>query len=234
MNILKTPDSVVRAAHARLTKQMGRAPTPTELARAAGMTHQTAAYRMKALGLARGQKKSLRIPDDQVKRAHEMLCSELGRAPTSTELAREIDLSDQATAYRMDALGLSRTRRSRSEAGRNGAEATNRIRKVRRARGEKMPSALKDETMEAMIRAEHERRMRYWAVANSGATDGQEPKRLPMPGEGLSPWDRQMIRCPICGREVKIAPRMHPWYMRDAGGAVRFLCSEQCLRGVDV
>lgn len=84
------------------------------------------------------------------------------------------------------------------------------------------------------MRAERDRRRRYWAVARSGGEDGQAAKRLPMPGEGLAPWARQTICCAICGRKVTITPRTHPWYMRDAGGAVRYLCSEQCMRGVDL
>ena len=226
-----TPDREVRAAHRRLSARLGRAPTCTELGEAMGITHQSATNRMQALGLPRSTMRMKMIPDGDILEAHEQLCAQLGRAPTSTELGRRIGLSEPSTANRMRTLGLARTRMSRSEAGRLGADESNR---VKRERGLRQPVHREDDPMEAKMRAERDRRRRYWAVARSGGEDGQAPKRLPMPGEGLAPWARQSICCAICGRKVTITPRTHPWYMRDAGGAVRFLCSEQCMRGVDL
>lgn len=224
------PDGEVRAAHRRLCARLGRAPTSTELGEEAGTNRQTASNRMHALGLARSIQKGKLVADGEILRAHERLSAQLGRAPTSTELGRSIGLSEPSTANRMRTLGLERTRMSRSEAGRIGADASNRIKKERGPR-ERAPR--EDDAMEACMRAERERRRRYWAVARSGEGGEEAPKRLPRPGEGMAPWARVKIACAICGREVTIAPRTYPWYMRDADGTVRFLCSEQCLRGVD-
>lgn len=226
-----TPDSEVRAAHRRLTARLGRAPTSDELGREVGICRQSAANRMSALVLPRSILRRTTVTDGDLLEAHERLSAQLGRAPTSTELGRSIGLSEPSTANRMRTLGLARTRMSRSEAGRLGADESNRI---KRERGPREKTPREDDPMEAKMRAERDRRRRYWAVARSGGEDGQAAKRLPMPGEGLAPWARQTICCAICGRKVTITPRTHPWYMRDAGGAVRYLCSEQCMRGVDL
>lgn len=226
-----TPDSEVRAAHRRLTARLGRAPTSDELGREVGICRQSAANRMSALVLPRSILRQTTIPDGVILEAYERLSAQLGRAPTSTELGRSIGLSEPSTANRMRTLGLARTRMSRSEAGRLGADESNRI---KRERGPREKTPREDDPMEAKMRAERDRRRRYWAVARSGGEDGQAAKRLPMPGEGMAPWARQTICCAICGRKVTITPRTHPWYMRDAGGAVRYLCSEQCMRGVDL
>ena len=54
------------------------------------------------------------------------------------------------------------------------------------------------------------------------------PKRLPRPGDGYAAGDRLMITCPVCGRKKLIAPRMHPYWLRDRAGRVRFVCGETC------
>lgn len=225
-----TPDSEVRAAHERLTGRLGRAPTSDELGREVGICRQSAANRMRALGLPRSYINQAKITDGEIRAVHARMTGELGRAPTAPELARRLGVRAWTAENAMRRLSLERTRMSRSEAGRVGADATNRIKK---ARGPRQPEHLEDDAMQALMRAERDRRRRYWAVARSGEGGAEAPKRLPRPGEGMAPWARVKIACAICGREVTIAPRTYPWYMRDADGTVRFLCSEQCLRGVD-
>ena len=226
-----TPDSEVRAAHERLTGRLGRAPTSDELGREVGICRQPAANRMRALGLPRSYINQAKITDGEIRAVHARMTGELGRAPTAPELARRLGVRAWTAENAMRRLSLERTRMSRSEAGRVGADATNRIKK---ARGPRQPERREDDAMQALMRAERERRRRYWAVARSGEGAGDAPKRLPRPGEGMEPWARVKIACAICGREVTITPRTHPWYMRDADGTVRFLCSEQCMRGVDL
>lgn len=226
-----TPDIEVRAAHERLTGRLGRAPTSDELGREVGICRQSAANRMRALGLPRSYINQAKITDGEIRAVHARMTGELGRAPTAPELARRLGVRAWTAENAMRRLSLERTRMSRSEAGRVGADTTNRIKK---ARGPRQTEHREDDAMQALMRAERDRRRRYWAVARSGEGGGQPQKRLPRPGEGLAPWDRQTICCAICGRKVTITPRTHPWYMRDADGAVRYLCSEQCMRGVDL
>lgn len=226
-----TPDSEVRAAHERLTGRLGRAPTSDELGREVGICRQSAANRMRALGLPRSYINQAKMTDGEIRAVHARMTGELGRAPTAPELARRLCVRAWTAENAMRRLSLERTRMSRSEAGRVGADATNRIKK---ARGPRQTEHREDDAMQAMMRAERDRRRRYWAVARSGEGGGQPQKRLPRPGEGMEPWARVTIACAICGREVTITPRTHPWYMRDADGAVRYLCSEQCMRGVDL
>lgn len=225
-----TPDSEVRAAHERLTGWLGRAPTSDELGREVGICRQSAANRMRALGLPRSYINQAKITDGEIRAVHSRMTGELGRAPTAPELARRLCVRAWTAENAMRRLSLERTRMSRSEAGRVGADATNRIKK---ARGPRQTEHREDDAMQALMRAERDRRRRYWAVARSGEGGAEAPKRLPRPGEGMEPWARVTICCAICGRKVTITPRTYPWYMRDADGTVRFLCSEQCLRGVD-
>ena len=37
-----------------------------------------------------------------------------------------------------------------------------------------------------------------------------------------------MITCPICGQKAWIAPRMHPYWLRDREGRVHFVDREPC------
>ena len=48
------------------------------------------------------------------------------------------------------------------------------------------------------------------------------------PSEGYGVTDRKMITCPVCGARRLIAPRMHPFWLRDKQGKVVFVCSRGC------
>ena len=233
----KTPDGVLIEAHRRLSDELGRPPTGIELGKAARVSHVTAENRMRALGLKRSILRNKRIPDSTVLDAHAQLTDALGRAPTSTELGRRIGLSEPGAADRMRTLGLARTHMTRSEAGRIGADIANGKKRARRKQEDKTPEApirAKD-MFDAYRDAERARKQRYYAAwRGEGAQDGNQGEVHGLAGAGYAPGERAKIRCAICARERIITPRTHPWYMRDSSGAVRWLCSEQCMRGVDV
>ncbi|MBR5302942.1 MAG: hypothetical protein IKU38_08915 [Clostridia bacterium] len=48
------------------------------------------------------------------------------------------------------------------------------------------------------------------------------------PSEGYEVKDRKMTTCPVCGTRKLIAPRMHPFWLRDKQGKVIFVCSRGC------
>ena len=48
------------------------------------------------------------------------------------------------------------------------------------------------------------------------------------PGEGYHTDDRIMLTCPVCGARVLIAPRTHPYWIRNRAGAVIFVCRDAC------
>lgn len=48
------------------------------------------------------------------------------------------------------------------------------------------------------------------------------------PGEAYAADDRIMITCPVCGVRRLIAPRMHPYWIRNKSGAVIFVCRDAC------
>lgn len=231
------PDGVLIAAHRRLCDQLGRAPTRNELGRAVGLTDQATANRMAALGLARSILRVKLVSDVDVLRAHERLTDELGRAPTSTELSRRIGICEPSTSSRMRTLGLARTHMTRSEAGRIGADIANGKKRARRKQEDKPPeSPIRAKDMfDAYRDAERARKQRYYAAwRGEGKADGAPGETHGIAGALYAPGERARVRCAICNRDLVITPRTHPWYMRDSDGVVRWLCSEQCMRGVDV
>lgn len=48
------------------------------------------------------------------------------------------------------------------------------------------------------------------------------------PAEGYGVMDRKMITCPVCFTRKMIAPRMHPFWLRNRLGKVVFVCSRAC------
>lgn len=233
------PDGVLIAAHRRLSGELGRAPTRNELGQAVGLTDQATANRMAALGLARSIQRVKLVSDVDVLKAHERLTDELGRAPTSTELSRRIGLCEPSTSSRMRTLGLARTHMTRSEAGRMGADSSNAQRARRRAERraeDNQQDEHKTEQDGILLRmnAEKARKARYYAAwRGEGKAAGTPGETHGIAGALYAPGERARVRCAICNRDLVITPRTHPWYMRDSDGVVRWLCSEQCMRGCD-
>lgn len=58
---------------------------------------------------------------------------------------------------------------------------------------------------------------------------GKRPDRLPRPGEEHFVADRMILTCPVCGSKTLIAPRMHPYWLRDAEGNAIFVCRPNCM-----
>ena len=82
-------------------------------------------------------------------------------------------------------------------------------------------------TLRLDLMATYTRNMRIQEVKNRG-DPSKRPAVLPGPGDGYAPGDRSMITCPICGQKAWIAPRMHPYWLRDREGRVHFVDREPC------
>lgn len=54
------------------------------------------------------------------------------------------------------------------------------------------------------------------------------PARLQRAGEAYDAQDRIMLTCPVCGAQALIAPRMHPFFLRNLSGEVIFVDSRAC------
>lgn len=54
------------------------------------------------------------------------------------------------------------------------------------------------------------------------------PERMAYAGEGSRAEDRTFIVCPVCGVRTLIAPRMHPFWLRNRAGEVIFVDKEAC------
>ena len=68
---------------------------------------------------------------------------------------------------------------------------------------------------------------KIFAIRESEETvEGVEAGRIA--GEAHAASERMMIICPVCGRKKLIAPRRHPWYLRNKLGQPVFVCSAPC------
>lgn len=56
--------------------------------------------------------------------------------------------------------------------------------------------------------------------------EGQEANGIP--GDQYAPSDRILLTCPVCSEKKMIAPRMHPFWLRNAKGQAVFVCSRPC------
>lgn len=68
---------------------------------------------------------------------------------------------------------------------------------------------------------------------------GQAEQRgdaLARAGEANAVTDRIFLTCPVCGRRALIAPRMHPFWLRNRAGEVIFVCRAACagIEGLNV
>ncbi len=171
--------------------------------------------------------------------AYEELKRQLGRAPTASELSRASGMSYGATRWRMDSLGLERTALDPRERARLGGQKMGKLieaespeeRTARRCRTLKW-SGEADSEDPRRIQLARTMRGRLIAVCLSGDRD-KRPECLPRPGEGVEPWTRVHVQCAVCGRGIWVAPRTHPWYVRDAEGRVHWLCGAVCMRSED-
>ena len=151
---------------------------------------------------------------------HESLTRRLGRYPTRAEISGAMGWNlCSSHAYSMaKRLGLELTPLRR---GREKAEV------IVRRQETQSPSPAKAAQESDFIRRPIPNMARVYELRGSGEAR-LCPAQLQRAGEEYGIHDRIMLTCPVCGAQALIAPRMHPFYLRNLSGEVIFVDSRAC------
>ena len=216
MKQVATAGNVKKAWEQIRRNKGGDLPTSAEIANAVGITAKYARAVLNNLGLdyqhanAGGAwRPDAEKRDAHIRRRYEAISCSAGRPPTAQEL-------NVALGYRRGssvAIGASR---------RLGLELT----PLRRSRGETAPKQ-KTEQLSAVQPVEIPSRAKIFDLLRSGdpAAGGAAGLRA---GEKNEVTDRIMLLCPVCSSQKLIAPRMHPFWLRNRADEVIFVCSRGC------
>ncbi len=213
----------IRGAYERALREKGGAlPNIVEVAELCGASVQTARYHLKHMGLnyermtqqESGSISARRMHAEAEERfvgAYEAFLARHGRAPTVVEMNL--------------ALGLSITSWHASKvAKRLGMELSHKRRK--REKPEVMVIA--PPNTEFRFGSGTSPRMDKVLAIKDGTECAPEEGWAHRPGEAYAADERIMITCPVCGVRKLIAPRMHPYWIRNKAGAVIFVCRDAC------
>ena len=211
-----TAASIKKAWEAIRRKKGGELPTSEEIGKAAGVTAKYARAMCNRLGLDYQHRKAggawrpdTAERDAHIRRHYDDLSRSAGRPPTAQELNV--------------ALGYRRGSSVASGAGRRlGLELT----PLRRGKGKEEPkerpaAPASQEPVAIPSRA------KIFELLRSGDPSAGEEAGL-RAGERCAVTDRTMILCPVCGAQKLIAPRMHPFWLRNQAGEVIFVCGRGC------
>ena len=161
--------------------------------------------------------------ETEFREKHESLTRRLGRCPTRTEICGAMGWNlFSSHCYQM--------------AKRLGLQLT-----AERQRKEKAPKAKKEEPSPSSAKPAippvdvvHDfghraapNMMRIYEIRNGDAL-GEGKGWGHGPSEGYGVTERKMITCPVCSSRKLIAPRMHPFWLRNRLGKVVFVCSRAC------
>lgn len=205
----------VKAAHARFVRTSGGAlPTSADIAKATGLSAKYARLLLNELGLDFQHRKAGGAwrgesdeRDERIRRHYEAISRSAGRPPTAQEL-------NVALGYRRGssvAIGASR---------RLGLELTP-LRRVKDAPKKEPVQPMPPGPVEIPSRA------KIFDLLRSSERTGDGTAGL-RAGERHAVTDRTMILCPVCGSQKLIAPRMHPFWLRNRADEVIFVCSRGC------
>lgn len=205
----------VKEAHARFVRtHEGALPTSADIAKAAGITVKYARAVLNNLGLDYQHRKAgsawrvdTEARDENIRRHYEDLSRSAGRPPTAQEL-------NVALGYRRGssvAIGASR---------RLGLKLTP-LRRVKEAQKKEQTPPMTPGPVEIPSRA------KIFDLLRSSERTGDGTAGL-RAGERNAVTDRTMILCPVCGSQKLIAPRMHPFWLRNRADEVIFVCSRGC------
>lgn len=213
----------IRGAYERALREKGGAlPNIVEVAELCGASVQTARYHLKHMELnyeRMTQQESGSISarrmhaeaEEQFVGAYEAFLARHGRAPTVVEMNL--------------ALGLSITSWHASKvAKRLGMELSHKRRK--REKPEVMVIA--PPNTEFRFGSGTSPRMDKVLAIKDGTECAPGEGWEHRPGEAFAVTDRVMMTCPVCGVRRLIAPRMHPYWIRNKAGAVIFVCRDAC------
>ncbi|MDD7175784.1 MAG: hypothetical protein PUH70_12065 [Clostridiales bacterium] len=203
-----------------LHEKNGVLPTVRDVAALSGASVQTTHYHLKQMGLdyARLSRREAALisarkmsaqAEDRFRQAYEEIVARKGRRPTTTEMSLALGLrlrSGQTNKMsRRLGLPLARWKDVMSSEARASAP----------------PPA------DTPQRSTTPMREKMQAI-KGGTACGPEEGWAHRPGEAYAAEERIMITCPVCGMRRLIAPRAHPFWIRNQAGAVIFVCSDAC------
>lgn len=213
----------IEGAYARaLREKDGALPTLQEVAALCGASVQMARYHLRHMGLAYERMTLQEIgsisgrrmrseAEDRFVKAYEAFLERHGRAPTVVEMNL--------------ALGLSITSWHASKvAKRLGMELS----RKRRKREKPEVRVIAPPNPEFRFGSGTPPRMDKLLAIKDGTECAPGDGWAHRPGEAYAADERIMITCPVCGVRRLIAPRMHPYWIRNKAGAVVFVCREAC------
>ena len=153
---------------------------------------------------------------------HEMLMRRFGRYPTRSEMCGAMGWNLRSShCYRLaKQLGLElKVERKKKAAGPEPEPV------------QKTPAQIAKEKREQNVQTFANRStpnmLRIMEIRNGDAY-GEGKGWGHSPAEGYGVMDRKMITCPVCFTRKMIAPRMHPFWLRNKLGKVVFVCSRAC------
>lgn len=149
---------------------------------------------------------------DEFRKKHEELTRRLGRCPTRTEMCAAMGWNLYSSHCYKAAKRLGLELRAERKAREKG--------EVPAAPGAASPDY--DFGHRAAPSMQRIMEIREGTGIGEGKGWGHSP------AEGYGVTDRKMIVCPVCGTRKLIAPRMHPFWLRDKQGKVVFVCSRGC------
>lgn len=236
----------IEGAYARaLRAKGGELPTVREVARRIGAAVETSRYWLNKLGLAYKRKtpsEAAKISaesrrgqaEDRIRSCHEDLMARSGRPPTIEEmnLALGLVITSGHVSRAAKRLGLPLTRKRGRMEGRRKIEI---IDEWERCSNERKQVELWVEAAR-LPRKNPEIQFGHRAVPSmtrileitGGDEAGEGEGWAHRPGEGYAVADRIVLTCPVCGSRRLIAPRMHPYWLRNKAGKAVFVCREAC------
>lgn len=205
----------VKEAYARFMRtHEGALPTSVDIAKAAGITVKYARAVLNNLGLDYQHRRAgsawrpdAQERDERIRRHYEAISRSAGRPPTAQELNVALGFRRGSSV----AIGASR---------RMGLELTP-LRRTKKSPKKETTQPTSPGPVEIPSRAKI-----FELLRSSDRTgDGTAGQRA---GERYAVTDRTMILCPVCGSQKLIAPRMHPFWLRNRADEVIFVCSRGC------
>lgn len=221
----------IRSAYARAMRAKGGAlPTVRDVALLIGATADLTRYHLIHQGLPYARMTTSeagrvsagaasRQAEDRLLTQHAAFVAQNGRLPTRQELNMAMGMAPESRHVDRMAkrLGLELARARREHV------------KDKDVVGEE-PRVRADAPTDAVFRfgGETSPRMDKILALQNGTDPGDGNGPAQRPGVAYASGDRIMITCPVCGMRKLIAPRMHPYWIRNKAGAVIFVCREAC------
>lgn len=213
----------IRGAYEKaMRSKNGALPNIVEVAALSGASVQTARYHLRYMGLdyeRMTQQESGSISarrmhaeaEDRFVRAYETFLARHGRAPSPRELNLALGLA-------MNSSHVSKV------AKRLGMELS----RKRRKREEPEVRVIAPPNPEFRFGSGTSPRMDKVLAIKDGMECAPGDGWAHRPGEAYAADERIMITCPVCGMRKLIAPRMHPYWIRNKAGRAIFVCRDAC------